>query len=163
VHQGEDRCLQVLDADYAAQPFYGAGQAQLVAVSNVSRILVDHEAALPDSGIFGPEPPRTWCYYFEKADLARQLQDWNAVLQLDKQARQNGFAPKFGAEYVPFIEANAHTGDWQKALDLSRSAQAMSVEMDPLLCATWSSLRGLPAVDTNAVDQAKRAFSCPTP
>lgn len=43
VHQGEDRCLQVLDSAYAAQPFYGAGQAQLVGVSNVSRILADFQ------------------------------------------------------------------------------------------------------------------------
>ena len=55
--------------------------------------------------IFGAEPPHTWCYYFEKADLARQLQDWQSVLQLEKQAREHGFTPKFGPEYVPFIEA----------------------------------------------------------
>ena len=163
VHQGEDRCLQVLDADYAAQPFYGAGQAPLVAVSNVSRILADPNAAKPDPGIFGPEPPHTWCYYFEKADLARQLHDWNTVLQLDKQARQNGYAPKFGAEYVPFIEANAQTGDWPKALELSRSAATVSVQMNPLLCATWSSLAGLPTADANIVAQARQNFACSTP
>ncbi len=163
VHQGQDRCLQVLDADYAAQPFYAAGQAQLVAVSNVSRILPDPQASPPDPGIFGPEPPHTWCYYFERADLARQMQDWKTVLDLDRQARQNGFAPKFGAEYVPFIEANAQTGDWQKALELSRAAQAVSVQMDPLLCATWTSLARLPAADANLVAQARQDFSCPAP
>jgi len=163
VHQGEDRCLQVLDADYAAQPFYAAGQAQLVAVSNVSRILADPNAAKPDPGIFGPEPPHTWCYYFEKADLARQLHDWTTVLELDKQARQNGLSPRFGAEYVPFIVANAQTGDWQRALELSRAAQTVSVQMDPLLCATWSSLAGLPTANTGIVAQARQDFACATP
>ncbi len=163
VHQGQDRCLQVLDSAYANQPFYGAGQSQLVAVSNVSRILTDPAAAPPDPGIFGPEPPHTWCYYFEKADLARQMQDWNTVLELDKQARQNGFAPRFGAEYVPFIEANAQTGDWPKALELSRAAQAVSVQMNPLLCATWTSLAELPSADANIIAQARRDFSCLAP
>ena len=72
LHQGENRCLQVLDAPYAAQPFYEQDQQQLVGVSNVSRILTDSKTAAPDPNIFGPEPPRTWCYYYEKADLARQ-------------------------------------------------------------------------------------------
>ena len=40
--------------------------------------------------MFGSEPPHLWCYYFEKADLARQLQDWQSVLQLEKQARARG-------------------------------------------------------------------------
>ena len=48
VHQGENRCLQVLDAAYAGQPFYASGQEKLVAVSNVSRILPDAGADPPD-------------------------------------------------------------------------------------------------------------------
>ncbi len=163
VHQGEDRCLQVLDSEYADQPFYGAGQAQLVAVSNVSRILANPGAVPPDPGIFGAEPPHTWCYYFEQADLARQMQDWNTVLRLDKQSRQLGLAPKFGAEYVPFIEANAQTGDWPKALELSRAAQALSVQMNPLLCDIWASMSKLPSADASIVAQARRDFSCPSP
>lgn len=163
VHQGEDRCLQVLDADYAAQPFYGAGQAQLVAVSNVSRILVDPGGPAPDPGIFGPEPPHTWCYFFEKADLARQMHAWSNVIQLDKQARQQGYVPRFGAEYIPFIEAYAQTGDWQKALELSHAAQALTTQMDPLLCATWMSLGGLPSANANVVAQARQSFACAAP
>lgn len=162
LHQGQDRCLQVLDADYASQPFYGAGQAQLVAVSNVSRILSDPVSA-PDPGIFGPEPPHTWCYYFEKADLARQARDWTLILQLDRQARQDGYFPRFGVEYIPFIQAYAQTGDWRKALELSRAAQALTTQMDPLLCATWSSLGGLPSADAGVLAEARRSFACSTP
>ncbi len=163
VHQGQDRCLQVLDADYAMQPFYDAGQSQLVAVSNVSRILSDPATPPPDAGIFGPEPPHTWCYFFEKADLARQAQNWSAIIQLDKQARQAGYAPRFGAEYVPFIEAYAHTGSWQKALELSRAAQTLTTQMDPLLCANWATLAALPSADASVVLAAKQAFACPPP
>ncbi len=162
VHQGQDRCLQVLDSVYAGQPFYALDQEQLVGVSNVSRILPSGSSA-PDPDIFGPEPPHTWCYYFQKADLARQLQDWQSVLSLEKQAKALGLAPKFGAEYLPFIEANARTGDWQKAYELSLSAQAVISEMDPLLCSTWIRLAALPSADLSVVDRAKQAFSCSTP
>ncbi len=163
VHQSEDRCLQVLDQAYAAQPFYGLGQAQLVGISNVARILPTSASGPPDPGIFGPEPPHTWCYYFEKADLARQMQDWKAVLQLEEQARKSGFAPSFGAEYLPFIEANAQTGNWAKALELSRAAQGGSVQLDPLLCATWRSMAVLPSADASMAAQAEQEFSCPAP
>lgn len=162
VHQGESRCLQVLDGAYTGQPFYAAGQDQLIGVSNVSRILPDTEAGAPDS-IFGPEPPHTWCYFFEKADLARQMQDWGTVLSLEKQATEQGFAPGFGPEYIPFIEAHAQTGNWQKAYDLSLAAQKLITEMEPLLCASWERLDKLPSADPNIVNQAMQAFSCSTP
>jgi hypothetical protein len=160
VHQGEDRCLQVLDAVYADEPFYAVGQQQLVGVSDVSRILAASGEVGPSRDIFGPEPPHTWCYYFEKADLARQLRDWDGVLRLDQQARAAGLASKFGPEYLPFIEAYAQTGNWPKALDLSRAAESSISEMQPLLCSTWTRLGKLPTADPVVVQEAKRTFSC---
>ncbi len=163
VRQGENRCLQVLDSVYSGQPFYESGQEQLVGVSNVSRILPDTGVDPPDPQVFGAEPPHAWCYYFEKADLARQFQDWRSVLKLEKQAKAAGFASKFGPEYVPFIEAHAQTGDWKKAYELSLSAQAATKEMDPLLCATWQRLSKLPSADAGLVNQAMHSFMCVTP
>jgi hypothetical protein len=163
VHQGEDRCLQVLDAPYAGQPFYGAGQEQLIGVSNVSRILASADHALPSRDIFGAEPRHTWCYYFEKADLKRQLQDWDAILQLEKQAHAAGFASKFGPEYLPFIEAHARLGQWKEAVDLSLAAQASVSEMSPVLCSTWQRLGSLPSADPTLVRWATSAFACPAP
>ena len=163
VHQGDNRCLQVLDAVYAGQPFYENGQEQLVGVSNVGRILPDAGAAPPNPQVFGPEPPHLWCYFFEKADLARQLQDWPAVLLLEKKAKAQGFTPKFGPEFVPFIEAHAQTGDWKTAYELSTAAQAATKEMDPLLCSTWERLSKLPQANAGFVDQARHTFACSAP
>jgi hypothetical protein len=163
VHQGENRCLQVLDAAYAAEPFYEQDQAQLVGVSNVSRILTDSKPAAPDPNIFGPEPPHTWCYYFEKADLARQMEDWDSILLLEKQANASGLTPKFGPEYAPFVEAHARTGTWQRALELSRAARTTVTQMEPLLCSTWTRLSQLPSADASIVKQAMQEFGCSTP
>lgn len=163
VHQGEDRCLQVLDGAYAAEPFYGQDQAQLVGVSNVSRILPDLKPGMPDPDIFGNEPPHTWCYYFEKADLARQMSDWKSILMLETQAAAKGLSAKFGPELIPFVEANAQTGNWQKALELSRTARPTVAKMEPVLCATWASLSTLPAADLLTVRQAQQEFACTSP
>ncbi len=163
IHQATGRCLQVLDTAYTGEPFYQADQAQLLTVSNVSRILPEAGGDPPDPQVFGSEPSHNWCYYFEKADLARQLQDWGAVLKLEKQAKAAGLSPQFGAEYVPFIEAHAQTGDWQKAYDLSVEAHLYTKNMEPLLCGTWQRLAKLPSADAALVDKALATFVCYTP
>ncbi|MFH1184465.1 MAG: hypothetical protein V1755_05435 [Chloroflexota bacterium] len=163
VHQGERRCLQVLDSTYADQPFYTQNQEQLAAVSNVARILRNPVATAPARDVFGAEPPRTWCYYFEKADLARQYGDWVAILRLEQEAKDRGFAAEFGPELMPFIEAHAQGGNWQKALELSQDAQSIISEMEPLLCSTWTRLSQLPMADAAAVRVARQTFECPSP
>lgn len=163
VHQGEDRCLQVLDGAYTGQPFYENNQEVLIPLSNVSRIRPDAGSDPPNPQVFGNEPPHTWCYYFEKADLARQVQDWAAVLKLEKQGQAQGLSPKFGPEYVPLIEAHAQSGDWQKAYELSLAAQKTTKEMEPLLCFTWQRLSKLPSADAALVQQTQQAFACSTP
>ncbi|MFV2045477.1 MAG: hypothetical protein ACC700_19875, partial [Anaerolineales bacterium] len=39
-------------------------------------------AANPPLNVLGPEPPYQWCYYFQKADLARQQGDWEQIARL---------------------------------------------------------------------------------
>ncbi len=163
VHQAGNRCLQVLDTVYTGQPFYSSGQDQLINISNVSRIVDNAKAAPPNRDIFGSEPAHNWCFYFEKADLARQTQDWRTVLSLEKQAKEQSLSPNFGPEFIPFIEAHAQVGDWQDAYDLSLAAQKLTTGMEPLLCANWNRLSKLPSADANIVDQIKQAFSCPNP
>jgi hypothetical protein len=163
IHQGEKRCLQVLDDVYADQPFYGVNQEQLIAVSKPAAVVRADEARSPDPDIFGAEPAHTWCYYFQKADLARQSEDWDAILELEQQARDGGFVPGFGPELLPFIEANARLGGWGEALDLSRQARGIVGEMEPLLCSTWLRLGGLPGADSTALVTALTEFNCTAP
>ena len=163
IHQGEDRCLQVLDAAYADQPFYAANQEKLVSISNVSRIHREPGLAQPAIDIFGPEPPRTWCYFFQRADLARQFGDWDEVLRLEQQAADQRHSPEFGPELLPFMEAHAQSGDWQRALALSREARSLIGEMEPLLCSTWSRLGQLPGADAATIETARAELQCPVP
>lgn len=162
IHQGASRCLQVLDEPYANQPFYGNNQEQLVRISNVSRITRDHTSG-PDPRVFGREPTRSWCYYFQKADLARQFMDWETVIKLERQARSLGYSPGFGAELLPFIEAHARLGDWQGALHLSLEAQGIISEMEPVLCSTWTRMGQLPDADRSVVRAAQQEFACSAP
>ena len=160
MHQTSISCLRVLDTVYADDPMYSDGQRALISFSHPSRILPAADSAAPDPNIFGPEPPHDWCYFFEKADLARQQSDWKTVIALFQQAGQKGLTPKTGVEYIPFIEAYAQTGNWQKAYDLTLSAQKMTANLGMMLCNSWSRLSQLPSSDTNMVGQVRQILAC---
>jgi len=161
LHQTNESCLRVLDEVYRYDTLYLEGQDALIPVSNLSRIIPDPVPVVPpDRDIFGPEPAHTWCYFFEKADLARQTQDWDTIIDLYNQAQQLGFSPEYGAEYIPFIEAYAQKGDWQKAYDLTIVARHMSLDTLKMLCSNWKRLSKLPSADMKYVDEVYQAFSC---
>jgi len=96
--------------------------------------------------IFGAEPQKGWCYYFEKADLARQKGDWPSVASLGDQAFALDDYPNDPAERLVFIEGYAHTGRWQESLDLSRQTISITPLMKQPLCALWQRIqRDLPS------------------
>lgn len=160
LRQTENSCLRVLDSAYMYDPMLEEGSGKLIPLSDLSRIIPEPEPVLPDADIFGPEPPHTWCYYFQKADLARQMRNWNEVLDLYQQAQQLGFYPEYGAEYIPFIEAYAQTGDWQKAYDLTLAAEELTPRHKRLLCSNWFRLAKIPSADMKMVEQVDRTLSC---
>ena len=88
--------------------------------------------------IFDPPPAPNWCYYFEKASLARQVGDWEEVARLGELAFASGDYPNDPAERLPFVEGYAHTGSWQRALELSRETGAVTAVMKPVLCRLWN-------------------------
>jgi len=160
LHQTETSCLRVLDAVYTYDPLFVEGSEKLIPISNLSRITPETAPVSPDTDIFGPEPAHTWCYFFEKADLARQRQDWNEVLDLYKQAQRLGFTPRYGAEYIPFIEAFAQTGDWQKAYDLTIPAEKLTRAHKKMLCSNWVRLAKIPSADMMMVEQIDQSLLC---
>ncbi len=79
---------------------------------------------------------------------------------LYQQATQNRLVPQYGAEYIPFIEAYAQTGNWQKAYGLTLSAQKLTSNLETMLCDNWLRLNQLPSPDAKIIDQVKQALSC---
>ncbi|MFH1524016.1 MAG: hypothetical protein ABIF04_03550 [Chloroflexota bacterium] len=136
-------CVKVLDPVYTGEPNFNEGVSNIIPISNLDTISVGSNPHLPDVATFGAEPAHTWCYYFEKADLARQMQDWATILQLGAEAKARDFGSSVGSEYLPFIEAYAQTGQWAQAYDLSQAAQNNSAGLDPLLCNNWRRFAGI--------------------
>ena len=45
--------------------------------------------------------------------------------------------PYNGVELIPFIEGFAHQGIWDRAIQYTREANEISVDMNAVLCSTW--------------------------
>ena len=104
--------------------------------------LIQTDPARPAQPPFGVEPQPTWCYYFERADLARQRGDWQSVADLAEQAGAAGFSPHAASEFLPFVEAQAHLGQWEKAVEWTRGALAQDADVAPMACQTWLRIAG---------------------
>lgn len=134
-------------------------------ISHLERIITNPPNPVrPPEDIFGEEPEHGWCYYYQKADLARQLNDWPRVVTLYEEAEEKELRSKFGFEYVPFIEAYAQVGNWQSAFDLSKEAGELTVSMRPLMCSVWSLLADetpASAPKTEWSARLKTHYNCP--
>src|SRR5581483_10333624 len=80
-----NECLHVFDPAYKDAGVYGNFPDLLPAsipLSDPSRILTDAPSVTLPSPPFSKEPDHTWCYFYEKADLARQT--WNEAPKTHK-------------------------------------------------------------------------------
>ena len=121
--------------------------------------------ALPPEAYFGDEPEPDWCFYFEKADLARQQGDWEEVVRLGNQAFQlNTRLYEVNAtELLPYIEGYARIGNWERARELTLGALKLTFRVKRILCDTWNRIErqdGLPLVGQETIDQVQQMLKC---
>ncbi len=104
-------CMHVIDGSL---PVYSESESLLVqqigAYSHIDRINPSGTAPQPSARIFGPEPVHDWCYYYQKASLARQAGDWKAIGALYDQAQALDLEAGDQSELVPFIEGLVNLG-----------------------------------------------------
>ena len=144
-------CLRVLDPEVEAglpRPVNMPKELKEAApLSNLGQILTDptKPAQLPKDIFHYVPEENSWCYFYEKADLARQEGDWQAAADYADQALSLGRKLASTWELLPFIEGYARSGQLDKAHELTLQAhqanpdgRAMTGE---ILCATWQRLR----------------------
>jgi hypothetical protein len=112
-------CLRILDPSRDEIPHLPALARAAQGISHLDRILPRFsDDAMPPASVFGREPDHSWCYYFQKADLARQLRDWPEVTRMADEARRLGFAPADPTEWLPLWEGYLQTGQQAEANQL---------------------------------------------
>ena len=123
-------CLRVVDADWLE---YAENEStllrQVAPMSQSSLLLTEGSHQPPPVEIFGAEPEHTWCYYYEKASLARQKEDWAEVARLGDEARSLGFQPQDGMEWMPFYQGYAYLRRMDEANELAGLIRAEEVAL----------------------------------
>lgn len=109
----ENACLHLIDGQH---PEYSQADdailRQVGGLSQLGRIDVNSDyTPTPRKDLFGSEPPHDWCYYYQKAQLARQQRNWQAVATLGDEAIGVGHSPNDPMEWLVFMQAFAYTGD----------------------------------------------------
>ncbi len=115
-------CVQVIDG---LQPAYSAAEKETImlvgAYSEAEHVLTEESFHTPPETIFGSEPAHAWCYFYQKAALARQRGDWELVRALDAEASRKGIVPKDPIEWMPFLQASALLGDSTRVAEIASS------------------------------------------
>ncbi|MFZ6026475.1 MAG: hypothetical protein ACOYYS_02055 [Chloroflexota bacterium] len=113
-----DSCVHVLDGNSPELSAQDRPEIMLLAgLSQIERIRLDDEPRLPPEAIFGQAPGVGWCYYYQKASLARQQGDWDEVVRLGDEALAQDLRPYDWIEWLPFAQAYAYTGRSQSLHD----------------------------------------------
>jgi len=158
-------CLRLLDPEIDTLNRFIPDETLMrdaAALSSSAWIISEETATLPN--VYGGEPPRGWCYYFEKADLARQQKDWEEVVRIGEIAFVLDDHPNDPAERFVFIEAYAHVGNWARAQELSAESFRVSKEyVGPMLCPLWARIAretAASAEQSAAVEEMRSKFAC---
>jgi hypothetical protein len=154
-------CLRVFDPSLGDALTYARYPESLIApipLSDPSRILPNTSSSTLPHPPFIKEPPHGWCFYYEKAELARQTGDWRNIVALGLEANQKGLAPQDAFEWLPFIEADARTGAWESAGTIAQQALHNDQKIQRGLCLV---LERVKADDPNApVSSLLQKFGC---
>ena len=138
-------CFQVIDGTL---PVYSGSESLLLrqvgAYSHVDRIIPSGTAPIPPASIFGTEPVHGWCYYYQKASLARQAGNWEEVGRLYDEVRELNLETDDKSEIIPFFEGLVNLGRYEDAKSLYREEIKGQNEVRFHLCNTLANNPGYP-------------------
>jgi len=138
-------CMHVIDG---ALPVYSADDAFLVqqvgGYSHLDRIVPSGATPVPSSSIFGTEPEHDWCFYYQKASLARQTGDWEEIVRIYDRANVLGLTANDQAEMVPLLEALVNLGRYDEAEKVYRRHILGQTRVRFPLCAVLTEDPGYP-------------------
>ena len=134
------KCLRLLDPDIERVNYLIPENSLMRYAARLTVPGMIHEeplAKIPD--VYGSEPKHEYCFYYQKADLARQLGRWDEVVKLSDMALSFNNHPYEPAEQLVFIEGYAHNDQWARAVDLSKGVyEYSSGELGRMLCRLWN-------------------------
>jgi hypothetical protein len=130
----EGSCLKVVDRQTAKLPDIPKRLKAAAQFSNSDKQIFSNPESKPAT--FIPEPSHGWCYFYQKAQLADQLDDWATANKLYEELSHDGLKPEDMAEWMPFIQASSMSGSIEQAINLTNeSFQQEGIK--PAICGLW--------------------------
>ena len=163
IYYPSDACLRILDNKFTNQnilPKIPGLYEDLMPLTDLERIISNplKPVSLPTE-IFQNSTQLDWCYYFEKAELARQVGDFSQVVDLANEAESKGFSPKAASELLVFIEGYAYQGLWDEAEKLSREVLKSDPELSRGICQTWKRVQSNRISDVEEHEEINRIMT----
>lgn len=157
-------CLQVMDRIYAnsiSLPNLSEMQVDELKLTDLS-LIQSEPASQPLAELFSDSPEVDWCYYFEKADLARQLGDYETAVSLGEEAMQKGFAPRAASEWLPFLESNIRLQNWERVESIAQEIRQAEGNYLNGLCTILERLAQDETIpDRDKLVEYMQAYNCP--
>ncbi len=157
-------CLQVMDRIYANSitlPNLSEMQTAELKLTDLSLIRSD-PAHQPLAEIFSSQPETGWCYYFEKADLARQLGNYEEAVSLGEEAIRKGFAPRAASEWLPFLESNIRLENWERTDYIADEIARSTGNYRDGLCNTLKRLsKDTEIANSDKLVEYMQGYNCP--
>ncbi|HET7145319.1 MAG TPA: hypothetical protein VFI68_14965 [Anaerolineales bacterium] len=122
-------CVQVISGDQTEySSFEDERVTQIGLYSEVDLIFAQDAFHQPPQIPFGQEPDHNWCFYYEKATLARQLDNWNEILKLADEAFGRNIHPEDQIEWIPFLQAYAISNNLTRLREIKTELTDVSVK-----------------------------------
>ena len=123
----------------------------MLSISNLERIKKEPAPGFPPEELFGKEPTHSWCYSFEKAELAWQNQDWKEIVRIGDELQTRGLTPKADIsnsprEWWPFILGYAQNGQVRQAIEISQLSLRQDKRYQEAICKLWTTMQDVPEV-----------------
>ncbi len=113
-------CVHLIDPRWADISVSEREEIMLTASeSRVDNVILDPQPQFMPQEIFGAEPEHTWCFYYQKAALARQIGAWDEIRKINEQVNKLGLHPNDQIEWMPFLQAAAVLGDEKQMKQIS--------------------------------------------
>jgi hypothetical protein len=154
VSLAKNACLRVYGPNDDPAPGTSDRIKDILYLSNLDLITPSPSRPAVPPDLTGSEPQHGWCYYFETADLARQIGDWEKVVSLGNEAEQKHLQAGSASEYLVFILGYVHQKQWDRAKTLTMAASEDSLVL-PQLCSFWQG--SSQSVNKNDLDQTTAA------
>ena len=131
-------CLMVLDrrlSNSITNPNLTELQVQELKRTDLN-LIVSSPQNQPFKPLFGSQPDKGWCFYFQRADLSRQNGDFQRIVELGNEIFENNLNPRSASQWLPFLEGYIRSGEWDMAEIIAEKIDSSKGNFNSGLCYT---------------------------